>query len=138
MSGRGDRLGAGPELPALPVVLVNPGVPVATADVFARLSLRTGALMPRLPDAIAGPDHLAAALASTRNDLEAPAIGIAPAIATALEALRAQDGVLMARMSGSGATCFALAADDAAASAAALTVKRARPDWWVAATRLDC
>ncbi len=109
MSGRGEQLRPGPALPALPIVLVNPNVPVSTADVFARLSLRTGAIMPRLPDAISGPDHLAAVLAPTRNDLEAPAIGLAPAIATALEALGAQDGIFLARMSGSGATCFAIA-----------------------------
>lgn len=138
MGGRGEQLKPGPDVPALPIVLVNPNIPVATADVFARLSLRTGALMPRLPDAITGPDHLAAWLEPTRNDLEAPAIGLAPAIAIALEALRAQDGILMARMSGSGATCFALAGDNASASAGALAIKRARPDWWVAATRLDC
>lgn len=138
MSGRGEQLQPGPDLPPLPVVLVNPGVPVSTAAVFAGLTQRTGAVLPRLPDSISDAAHLASVLAPTKNDLEAPALALAPEIATALEALRSQTGILMARMSGSGATCFALAADDAAASAAALTLKRARPDWWIAATRLDC
>lgn len=138
MTGRGELLAPGPELPPLPVVLVNPGIAVATADVFAALSQRSGAVLARMPEAVNDAEHLAAILKPTKNDLEAPALVLAPAIATALDALRAQPGVLMARMSGSGATCFALAADDAAASAAALALKRARPDWWVAATRLDC
>lgn len=138
MSGRGEHLAPGPDLPPLPVVLLNPGVPVSTAAVFARLTQHTGAVLPRLPDAISSAEQLAAILAPTKNDLEAPAIALAPEIATALEALRTQPGILMARMSGSGATCFALAADENAASTAALTLKRARPDWWLAATRLDC
>mgnify|MGYP001226528360 CR=1 FL=1 len=138
MAGRGEQLAEGPALPPLPVVLLNPSVPVATAAVFARLAQRTGAILPRLPDTIEDAAHLAAVLAPTRNDLEAPAIAIAPEIAAALDALRAQGGILMARMSGSGATCFALAEDNAAASAAALALKRMRPDWWLAATRLDC
>jgi 4-diphosphocytidyl-2-C-methyl-D-erythritol kinase len=138
MGGRGEQLSAGPDLPPLPVVLLNPGVPVSTAAVFGHLSQRTGAVLPRLPDTIIDAAHLASVLAPTKNDLEAPAIAIAPEIATALEALRAQPGILIARMSGSGATCFALATDEAAASTAALNLKRARPDWWLAATRLDC
>ncbi len=138
MTGRGELLAPGPELPPLPVVLVNPGIAVSTAAVFARLSQRSGAVLARLPEAVSGPDHLAAMLKPTKNDLEAPALALAPEIGLALDALRDQPGILMARMSGSGATCFALAADDAAASAAALTLKRMRPDWWVAATRLDC
>jgi len=138
MSGRGEQLAPGPDLPPLPIVLLNPGVPVSTAAVFAGLSQRSGAVTARLPETVNGPDHLAAILKPTKNDLEAPALALAPDIGVALTALRDLPGILMARMSGSGATCFALAADDAAASAAALTLKRARPDWWVAATRLDC
>lgn len=138
MSGRGELLAPGPELPPLPLVLVNPGVAVSTAAVFARLAQRSGAVAARLPETVSGAEHLAAILKPTKNDLEAAALQLAPEIGTALEALRAEPGMLLARMSGSGATCFALAADDAAASAAALALKRARADWWVAATRLDC
>ncbi len=138
MTGRGELLAPGPDLPPLPVVLANPGVAVSTAAVFAQLSQRSGAVLARMPEAVTDPEHLAAILKPTRNDLEAPARQIAPQIGAALAALRDQPGILMARMSGSGATCFGLAADDAAASAAALALKRARPDWWVAATRLDC
>ena len=138
MSGRGEQLSPGPDLPPLPIVLLNPGVPVSTAAVFAGLSTRSGAVHARIPETVNGPEHLAAILKPTKNDLEAPAIQLAPQIGVALTALRDQPGLLMARMSGSGATCFALAEDNAAASAAALTLKRMRPDWWLAATRLDC
>lgn len=138
MTGRGETIAAGPELPAIPIVLVHPGVPLSTANVFARLATPSGIALPNLPEAIADSRQLAAVLARTANDLEAPAMALAPAIGDALAALRAQDGALLARMSGSGATCFALFADDAAAQNAAIALKRARPNWWIAATRLDC
>jgi 4-diphosphocytidyl-2-C-methyl-D-erythritol kinase len=76
---------------------------------------------------------LAAWLGAQRNDLEAPAVALAPLVAEALAALAAQPGARLARMSGSGATCFALFADGAAALAAAEALRRARPSWWVAA-----
>jgi 4-diphosphocytidyl-2-C-methyl-D-erythritol kinase len=138
MSGRGETIAPGPDLPAIPVVLVNPGLPVATADVFARLSARTGIGPVYLPDEILNAGHLAAALAKTANDLEAPALQIAPQIGDVLKSLRAQQGAMFARMSGSGATCFGLFQDDHAAQNAAIALKRGKPHWWVAATRLDC
>ncbi len=138
MSGRGEIVAPGPALPALPVVLCNPGVAVPTAEAFARLAQRRGAGAVALPAEIRDAAHLAAVLGPTGNDLEAAALALAPQVGEALYALKAQPGALTARMSGSGATCFALFAADAAASAAAIALKRARPGWWIAATRLDC
>lgn len=137
-TGRGERLAPGPLLPALPVLLVNPGVAVATPDVFSRLVQRRGTAMPFLPDEIRDAAHLAAALAATGNDLEEPACTLAPVIREVLTVLRGQPGAVLARMSGSGATCFAIFDDDLAAQTAAIALKRARPNWWIAATRLDC
>ncbi len=105
---------------------MNPGVAVSTAAVF-----RAWDGTDRGP--IGQGDLLQAARAG-RNDLEAPARALAPVIGDVLEALARQDGVLLARMSGSGATCFALfESEDARARAAAAI---ARPDWWILETRL--
>ncbi|BCW90165.1 4-diphosphocytidyl-2-C-methyl-D-erythritol kinase [Alphaproteobacteria bacterium SO-S41] len=138
MSGRGEMLAPGPGLPPIPIVLCNPDVELSTAEVFAALGTRRGSSMPILPYAIESAAQLAAELAETGNDLEAPAMALAPTIGEALYALRGQTGALLARMSGSGATCFAIFADDDSAQAAALNLKRLRPNWWIAASRLDC
>jgi 4-diphosphocytidyl-2-C-methyl-D-erythritol kinase len=130
-----------PALPPVPLVLANPGVAVPTAAVFRGLSAcddRTPALdvattgWESVPDSTA----LARLLAATRNDLEPPARSLAPVIGDVLDALRAAPGSLIARMSGSGATCFALFANDTAAQAAAAELAAARPGWWVIGTRL--
>jgi 4-diphosphocytidyl-2-C-methyl-D-erythritol kinase len=127
MSGIGDVLAPAPALPAFGIALVNPGVAVATADVFRALAGAYSAPA-ALPDRWAHAAAMATDLAALRNDLETPAIALCPAIADVLAALRATPGCLLARMSGSGATCFALyeTADVAAAGAAAC----ARPGWW--------
>lgn len=138
IGGRGEAVEPGPDVPAIPVVLVNPGVAVSTANVFARLDSRRGVASVALPRGVADANRLAAVLASTANDLEAPARACAPIIGDVLAALRAQDGALLARMSGSGATCFAIFPDVGAAQNAAIAIKRARPGWWVSASRLDC
>jgi 4-diphosphocytidyl-2-C-methyl-D-erythritol kinase len=119
-------------LPSFWLVLANPGVPVATAAVFADLAGRSNPPMPA-PPAFADAEGLFAFLAAQRNDLEAPAAALAPAIGQALAALAAQPGCRLARMSGSGATCFGLFATEAAALAAAAEIRRAAPAWWVAA-----
>lgn len=113
-------------LTGLSLLLVNPGVPLATGPVFAGWDG-----VDRGP--LAGGDPLAAALAG-RNDLETPARACVPAIGTVVAALAASPGALLARMSGSGATCFALFADEDARDAAAAAL--ARPGWWSLATRL--
>ena len=124
----------------MPCVLVNPRVPVATKDVFAALGLRSGELRVGVTDvleAAAWPEQGASigdwikALLLVGNDLEAPAIRVQPAIAGVLSALRASQGALLARMSGSGATCFAIYANAADAQAAARTIGTNHPAWWV-------
>lgn len=126
MQGVGERLQPAPSLPECGMALLNPGAAVATPDVFRA---RSGAFSesPALPDGWPDAARLAADLARMRNDLEAPAMGLCPAIATVLEWLRAQPGCLLARMSGSGATCFGLFADPEAATAVAA---RAPGSWW--------
>ncbi|MFA5123116.1 4-(cytidine 5'-diphospho)-2-C-methyl-D-erythritol kinase [Zavarzinia sp.] len=118
-------------LPACGIVLVNPGVCLATPAVFRALAGRFGPAdrLDPVPADLAG---LVAALAARRNDLEAPAIEVCPAVAEVLALLRSVPGVLLARMSGSGATCFGICADRASASDAAEAVRRQRPDWWAA------
>ncbi len=126
MAGIGEMLSAAPILPPCGLLLVNPGVAVATVDVFRA---RTGAFSPPavLPPAWPGVAAMAQDLAALSNDLEAPALAVCPAIAPVLAALRALPGCRLARMSGSGATCFALFDDPAAAEAAA---KRLPDAWW--------
>lgn len=128
--GAGDRLRAlaARDLTGLPVLLVNPGVPLATGPVFAAWDgVDRGPLADEAP--------LAAARAG-RNDLEAPAMALRPVIREVLDRLGAQAGAMLARMSGSGATCFALfsAVSDAEAARAAIAAER--PDWWVKAGKL--
>ena len=137
--GRGDRLAPAPPMPALDAVLVNPGVASATADVYRAFDssgANASADMPALPDAFADVSAVAALVASTRNDLEPPAIALQPAIAAALATLRAEPETMVARMSGSGATAFALCADRAAAARLAARLAGVRSDWWVRACRL--
>lgn len=125
--GRGEILTALEGLARWPVLLVNPGVPVATGPVFAGWDgVDRGPLAER--------DPLAAALAG-RNDLEAPALAIAPAIGQVLAALRGT-GPVLARMSGSGATCFALFRTEAERSAAAAAIGAAHSGWWRLETAL--
>ena len=127
MRGVGEVLLAAPRLPRFAMVLVNPGVPVATPAVFAR---RAGpfSLPATLPEAWADAAGMARDLAGLANDLEAPAIGLCPVIAEALAAIRTTAGCLLARMSGSGATCFGVYA--AAGEAVEAAARLARPGWW--------
>jgi 4-diphosphocytidyl-2-C-methyl-D-erythritol kinase len=140
MAGAGERIGPALRLPHLFAVLVNPGVPVETPSVFKRLGLQPGEGFARgaHPAVEAGlpRDRLVDRLAQARNDLEPPALALAPAIGEALGLLRRTAGCRLARMSGSGATVFALYDDCAASAAAAKTIRRERPGWWVQATVL--
>ncbi len=135
MRGTGDILSAPLDLPRLFAVLVNPGVAVSTRDVFAALNPPPGK-----PVAQAGAPQaraeLLAEIAAGRNDLEGPAIELEPVIADVLSVLRKLPGCRLARMSGSGATCFGLFESNAAAMAAARTLRVGYPAWWVRATVL--
>lgn len=138
MRGIGDELSAPLRLPALPAVLVNCRVSVPTAQVFRALGLKAGEALPGPAHPFEGPpvDDLLAWLASLPNDLEPPARAVAPQIEDALDLLAAAPEARLVRMSGSGATVFALT--DSCRTAAALTrkVAAARPDWWVRPTVL--
>jgi 4-diphosphocytidyl-2-C-methyl-D-erythritol kinase len=127
-----ERLGS---FPALSIVLVNPGIPLATAQVFARLSSPENPGMPALDPAAKGTSILQW-LQTTRNDLETPARELVPEIGDALAAL-SRNGAAVARMSGSGATCFGLFTSSAAAATAAAAIAAAHPAWFVSATASD-
>ena len=136
MQGVGEVLTALPPLPPCHLVLVNPRQAVATPAVFKALGRKDNPALPTdLPGFETAADF-AQWLADQRNDLEPPALRLAPVIGTVKAALMAQDGCLLARMSGSGATCFGLFADAAAAAHAARRLKAAQPGWWVAAAAM--
>lgn len=135
MSGIGELLEPVPALPPLWLLLVNPGVAVATAGVFAALDGGfSQTAEPRLP-----PGDLPGLiqwLAARPNDLEGPARRLAPAVDDALAALDALSDCLLARMSGSGATCFGLFESEAAARAGAAEIEKRYGEWWVAPAKL--
>jgi 4-diphosphocytidyl-2-C-methyl-D-erythritol kinase len=127
MGGVGEVLQAAPVLPPCGIALVNPGVAGSTPAVFRA---RQGGFSPHalLPEAWPDAAAMVETLSGLRNDLELPAAILCPQVSESLNALRATDGVLLARMSGSGATCFGLCETPAAARAAAAAL--ARPGWW--------
>ncbi len=126
MQGVGEILGTAPALPSCGMILLNPGTAIATPEVFRA---RQGAFsqVPPLPAAWPDAVAMAADLAQLRNDLEPPALALCPAVATVLNWLRGQPGCLLARMSGSGATCFGLFASP---HAAAVVAAQAPVHWW--------
>ncbi len=139
MQGVGEVLSLIPALPRLWCVLVNPRVPVPTPQVFSALVGRENPAIPTLPplgwaDAPAFAGWLAA---TTRNDLVAPALTVAPVLAQVQAALAASPGCLLARMSGSGGTHFGLFATPTGAKAAEQSLRAAQPDWWTAAAPLQ-
>jgi 4-diphosphocytidyl-2-C-methyl-D-erythritol kinase len=127
MRGVGEILTPAPELPECGMVLVNPGIPLATAAVF-RAREAAFSVEANLPERWATAGEMAAGLREMTNDLEAAAIGLVPAIRDVLGAISATPGCLLARMSGSGATCFGLFANAAEAEAAAVAL--AGPERW--------
>jgi 4-diphosphocytidyl-2-C-methyl-D-erythritol kinase len=151
--GRGERLEVIDELSGIPVLLVNPGVAVSTGAVFRGWDgIDRGPLLPRHPGLVPGStvphapnaedllhgvcrdepgmtEWLRRAIEG-RNDLEAPARAIAPVIGAVIDLLAGQPGVILARMSGSGATCFALFDSETSRTAAARAIGNAQPDYW--------
>lgn len=137
--GRGERLSPAPRLPTLDAVLVNPRVPVSTAKVYRRFDAdgRFGDVTPpAMPDAFEDAIDLAAWLVGQRNDLAAPAMAVAPEVGAVLETLAGEPEALLARVSGSGGTCFALCASDIEAESLAERLEAMAPDWWVRRCRL--
>jgi 4-diphosphocytidyl-2-C-methyl-D-erythritol kinase len=137
--GRGERLSAAPALPPLDAVLVNPRTPVSTAEVYRRFDAdgRFGDVSPPPePTAFEDAAELAAWLAVQRNDLEAAAISVSPAVSEVLETLAGEPETLLARVSGSGGTCFALCASDIEAESLAERIEAMAPAWWVRRCRL--
>ncbi|MDR3505987.1 MAG: 4-(cytidine 5'-diphospho)-2-C-methyl-D-erythritol kinase [Acidocella sp.] len=127
MQGIGEILAPVPRLPEFGMVLVNPGVAVPTPAVF---KARQGGFTPaaNLPEAWTSVDAMVADLLNCTNDLQAAAIGIQPVIGEVLDVLAALPGAKLARMSGSGATCFAIFSTPAEATAAAAAIDH--PGWW--------
>ena len=145
MTGVGETL-MPLSLPIIPCVMVNPCVPVATRDVFDALGLRNGELLVGATDVFRGTDWPEAGasvedwvevLAADTNDLEAPATRIQPVIGNVIAVLNATNGAWLARMSGSGATCFAIYENTADAGRAAAKIRLDHPDWWVHAGTLS-
>jgi 4-diphosphocytidyl-2-C-methyl-D-erythritol kinase len=132
MRGLGEDVAPVADLPGLWLVLVNPGTPLPTPAVFRALARPDNPPLPDpLPRLATAPD-LVAWLATQRNDLELPARALAPPIDRALTALAAQPGCALARMTGSGATCFGIFATRETRDAAAAALSQVWPDWWVA------
>jgi 4-diphosphocytidyl-2-C-methyl-D-erythritol kinase len=132
MQGVGEVLTPVPALPQMFVVLVNPGVGVATPAVFKALPRKDNSPMSAVPEC-EGAAEFATWLAKQRNDLEGPSQVLAPVIGDVKAALAAQPGCLLARMSGSGATCFGLFDTADEAEAARATIATQHPEWWCAA-----
>jgi 4-diphosphocytidyl-2-C-methyl-D-erythritol kinase len=145
MTGVGESL-LPLSLPIMPCVMVNPRVPVATRAVFNALGLRNGELLvgatdvlrgTAWPEAGASVEDWVEVLAASSNDLEAPATRIQPIIGDVISALSASNGAWLARMSGSGATCFAIYENTADAGRAAEKIRQDHPEWWVHAGTLS-
>jgi len=138
--GEGEILSPAPAMPRLAAVLMNPAVPSPTGAVYAAYDDSTGAFRadrPEMPDRFNSAEDLANFLAVQRNDLESPAIGLAPEIGQALAAVAATEGCLLARMSGSGATVFGLFRTAVDAERAAAVLADDQPGWWVRACTLN-
>lgn len=135
--GRGDVLTFEPGLPSLAALLVNPGVPSSTGAVYGAFDARRSPpLVAPPPPTGWDPASVVGWLAAQRNDLQAPAIALAPAIGEAMEAAAGLPGVRLVRMSGSGATVFALFDSLPEATEAARRLKSMQPHWWITPTTL--
>ncbi|NHF73627.1 4-(cytidine 5'-diphospho)-2-C-methyl-D-erythritol kinase [Paracoccus xiamenensis] len=134
MRGVGEVLDPVPALPDLHLVLINPGVGISTPQIFKALDRKDNPPLPPLPDSF-DLGALVDYLQLCRNDLQAPAVALCPQIGDVLTALQ-DEGALLARMSGSGATCFGIFPDAATAGLAAYRIGTGPVDWWITATGL--
>lgn len=135
--GIGEVLDPVPGLARLCLVLVNPREALPTPAVFGALRDKANPDLPRLPPDPGAAPALTRYLAQQRNDLEAPALALAPVIGTVLDRIASSAGCQLARMSGSGATCFGIYPDAATADQAARRIARDNPGWWVKSAVLD-
>ena len=135
VGGIGGDLNQAPELPSAWLVLVNPGMPMVTAEVFRSLE-RPPSIAARFDESPDDVYALATALASRSNDLEGVAIRLMPQIVGVIEALAHSEACLLARMSGSGATCFGVFATESAARSAAVEISGNHSAWWVKAVQM--
>lgn len=119
-------------LPCVPAILANPRRAVSTPSVFKALRTKTNPPMPDDLPPLEDPEALIAFLAEMRNDLQQAACAVEPGIAEVLDTLAALPGARLARMSGSGATCFAIFDGRAKVEAAVMALQRSHPDWWIA------
>ena len=130
MAGIGEVLSPAPDMPEyLGMVLVNPRVSVPTPEIFRRLENKCNPAMPDVIPTFGGAQGLADWLTDQRNDLEVPAISVQPVIGDVLQAIK-DTGSLIARMSGSGATCFGLFETEYQAKAARAKIYATHPEWW--------
>ncbi len=138
MQGRGEIVSPGPTLPPVWAVLANPGVSIATADVFSALTATklAGVAHAEPPGAFADADALVEFMRGAPNDLERPARAITPVIGEVLAILAQLPNAMISRLSGSGATCFALFRTEEDAQTAARQLAQIRPRWWVRGTNL--
>lgn len=135
MRGIGGEVSSAPQMPECGMVLANPRLGVSTPDVFKALENRRNAALPPLPDSFADLSELAGLLTLCRNDLQQPAIGIRPEIGEVLETLGAEDDIVFARMSGSGATVFGLC-EAGREIELERSLRTRHPGWWIASGRL--
>lgn len=136
MSGVGEKIEFLPRFPKLNTVMVNPRVEVSTPKVFGALALKNNPCMDDVPGSFASKEALVSWLRLQRNDMQDAAIAIAPPIADVLSEISAVKSCQLARMSGSGATCFGLFPNAQAAEDAASTIGKRHTDWWVRACTL--
>lgn len=137
MGGVGEALTPAPAMPGFWLTLVNPLLRTPTGAVFEALERRDNPPADRIPARFRDLGDLVAWLARQRNDLEAPARRLSPTISAVLGALRWRSDCALARMSGSGATCFGVFATEAAARTAAAEIRAAEPGWWAAPARVE-
>ncbi len=138
MRGRGENVSLIGSLPVLPAVLVNPGAPLGSGDVYAALGANVLPESHKMPAAVqssfASAGDLVEFIRATGSDLEAAAIELAPVVADVCDLLSATDGCQIAQMSGSGSTCFGIYHEQKQADVAARSLAKSYPDWWVVST----
>jgi 4-diphosphocytidyl-2-C-methyl-D-erythritol kinase len=134
MSGIGENVSSAPALPPCWLVLVNPGQPLATKDVFAAMEEFSPPLQRKAFNNLSDVASLVRALKKHKNDLTNAAAGLAPSITSAISGLESSPRCLLARLSGSGPTCYGVFADEQAAHDAAAHISSKKPAWWVVPT----